>query len=87
MGETIAVMLVIGSIDRIPKLFYNIFSPAQTITSKLGREAAEAVGMGMHWNALIGLGLILFILVAVFTFFGNLAFATTAHRIIQGNKG
>lgn len=41
MGETMAVMLVIGSIDRLPSPFYNILSPSQTMTSKLGREAAE----------------------------------------------
>ena len=86
MGETIAVMLVIGSIDRIPKPFYNIFSSAQSITSKLGREAAEAVGMGLHWNALMGLGLLLFFLVAVFTFLGNLAVATTFQKMVQGNR-
>jgi len=86
MGETIAVMLVIGGIDRIPKPFYNIFSSAQSITSKLGREAAEAVGMGLHWNALMGLGLLLFLLVAVFTFLGNLAVAATAQKMVRGNK-
>ncbi|MFQ5709942.1 MAG: phosphate ABC transporter permease subunit PstC [bacterium] len=72
MGETIAVMLVIGSVDRIPQPFYNLFSTAQTITSKLGREAAEALGVGYHWNALIGLGLILFILVMGITLAGDL---------------
>ena len=63
MGETMAVMLVIGSIDRLPSPFYNILSPSQTMTSKLGREAAEGLGSGLHWNALVSLGLILFIMV------------------------
>lgn len=72
MGETIAVMLVIGSLDRIPQPFYNVFTTAQTITSKLGREAAEALGAGYHWNALIGLGLVLFIMVMVITFVGDI---------------
>jgi phosphate transport system permease protein len=64
IGETMAVMLVIGSIDRLPNPFYNILLPAQTITSKLGREAAESLGSGLHWNALVGLGLLLFVIVA-----------------------
>jgi len=68
MGETIAVMLVIGSLDRMP----NLFVAGQTIPSKLGREAAEALGSGLHWSALMGLGLTLFIMVAVLTFSGNL---------------
>ncbi|NIR48632.1 phosphate ABC transporter permease subunit PstC [candidate division KSB1 bacterium] len=71
IGETIAVMLVIGSLDRIPHPFYNVFSTAQTITSKLGREAAEAIGVGYHWNALIGLGLVLFLIVMGITFVGD----------------
>jgi len=70
MGETIAVMLVIGSLDRMPG--FNLFVAGQTIPSKLGREAAEALGSGLHWNALMGLGLTLFILVTVLTFSGHL---------------
>jgi len=72
MGETIAVMLVIGSLDRIPEPFYNVFTTAQTITSKLGRESAEALGVGYHWNALIGLGLVLFVMVMIVTLMGDL---------------
>ena len=70
MGETIAVMLVVGSLDRFPGL--NLFVAGQTIPSKLGREAAEALGSGLHWNALMGLGLTLFILVMVLTYSGHL---------------
>jgi phosphate transport system permease protein len=63
MGETIAVMLVIGGLDRVPQPWFNLFAPGQSIPSKLGREAAEALGAGLQWNALIGLGLILFVVV------------------------
>ena len=42
MGETIAVMLVIGGIDRIPQPWFNLFASGQSIPSKIGREAAEA---------------------------------------------
>ena len=70
MGETIAVMLVIGSLDKVPG--FNIFVSGQTIPSKLGREAAEALGSGLHWSALMGLGLTLFLMVAVLTFSGNI---------------
>ncbi len=72
MGETIAVMLVIGGSDRLPRPLYNVFSSGQAITSKLGREGAEALGMGLHWNALLGLGLLLFITVMAITLCGNI---------------
>lgn len=72
MGETIAVMLVIGGRDGLPAPLYNLFLPGQSIPSKLGREAAEAVGAGLHWNALLGLGLLLFIMVLGMTVAGHL---------------
>ena len=67
MGETIAVMLVVGSVDRLPRPIFNVFSSSQTITSKLGREAAEAVGALDHWSALMALGLVLFLMVLTVT--------------------
>lgn len=65
MGETMAMMLVIGSIDRIPDPFYNILVPGQTITSKLGREITESVFGSLHFNSMIFMGLML--MIAVFT--------------------
>ncbi|MBI5427556.1 MAG: phosphate ABC transporter permease subunit PstC [Nitrospinae bacterium] len=72
MGETIAVLLVIGGIDRIPSPWYDVFSPGQSIPSKLGREAAESLGYGLHWNALMGLGLVLLLMTMAVAFAGNL---------------
>ena len=81
MGETVAVMLVIGSLDRLPAPLYNLFAPAQSIASKLGREAAEAIGVGLHWNALVGLGLILFLMVITLTWFAErIAWKGRLHR-------
>ena len=78
MGETIAVMLVIGGLDRIPVPWMDIFSPGQSIASKLGREAAESIGSGLQWNALIGLGLVLFLLVVTLTWMGNMLIGKSA---------
>jgi len=59
MGETIAVMLVVGSIDRLPEPWYNLLEPAQTLTSRIGREIGEATVGSVHWAALMTSGLIL----------------------------
>lgn len=59
MGETIAVMLVVGSIDRLPDPWYKVLQPAQTLTSRIGREMAEAVVGSLHWAALMTCGLVL----------------------------
>jgi len=66
-GETMAVMLVIGSIDRIPKPFYNILMPAQTVTSKLGRELSESAFGSTHFSALVFAGFLLLLIVLIFT--------------------
>ena len=71
MGETVAVMLVIGGLDMIPKPWFDITQPGQSIPSKLGREAAEALGSGVHWNALIASGLILFLMVIMISLVGT----------------
>lgn len=67
IGETMAVMLVIGGIDKIPQPIYQLFTPGQTFTSKLGREVGETAFNSLHFSALITLGLILLIIVLVFT--------------------
>ncbi len=59
MGETVAVMLVVGSLDRLPSPLYNLLQPAQTLTSRIGREMAEASVGSLHWAALIACGLTL----------------------------
>ena len=63
LGETMAVMLVIGSIDKIPHPVFNILVPGQTITSKLGREIEEAAFGSLHFSTLIFMGLLLLVIV------------------------
>lgn len=59
LGETMAVMLVVGSRDRIPDPWYNLLAPAQTLTSRIGREIGEATFGSMHFAALMACGLLL----------------------------
>lgn len=55
LGETIAVTMVIGNRDEIPR---SIFSPAYTLASKIANEFSEATGT-LYPSALIELGLVL----------------------------
>jgi len=68
LGETMAVMLVVGSMDRLPQPLYNILEPAQTLTSRIGREMGEASFGSMHFSALIACGLILAIFASALSF-------------------
>ncbi len=67
LGETMAVMLLIGSIDRIPDPFYNFLAPGQTITSKLGREIGESAFGSLHFSALNAIGFLLLLIVITLT--------------------
>ncbi|MCC6445304.1 MAG: phosphate ABC transporter permease subunit PstC [Armatimonadetes bacterium] len=67
LGETIAVMLVVGSLDRLPQPFYNLLVPAQTMTSKIGRELNESAMGTLQYSALVGLGLLLFLITLLTT--------------------
>tara|TARA_R100000935_G_scaffold26814_1_gene46924 strand:- start:124008 stop:124877 length:870 start_codon:yes stop_codon:yes gene_type:complete len=67
LGETMAVMLLVGSIDKIPEPFYNLLSPGQTITSKLGREVGESAFGSLHFSALNAIGFLLLLLVITLT--------------------
>ncbi len=68
LGETMAVMLVVGSLDKMPSPIYNILEPAQTLTSRIGREMGEAAFGSMHFSALMANGLILAIISMLLSF-------------------
>lgn len=67
LGETMAVMLVIGSLDRLPSPLFNPLSSGQTITSKLGREVAESAFGSAHFSALVFMSLILVSITIILT--------------------
>lgn len=62
LGETMAVTFVIGNASQLNSI--SLFEPANSITSALANEFAEA-GAGLHQASLIYLGLILFFITFV----------------------
>jgi phosphate transport system permease protein len=62
LGETMAVTFVIGNTNQLNSL--SLFEAANTITSVLANEFAEA-GAGLHQAALMYLGLVLFFITFV----------------------
>ena len=62
LGETMAVTVVIGNFNQLDSL--SLFQPANSITSALANEFAEAAS-GLHQAALIYLGLVLFFITFV----------------------
>jgi phosphate transport system permease protein len=72
LGETMAVTFVIGNFNQLDT--FSLFAPANSITSALANEFAEA-GEGLHQAALIYLGLVLFFITFVVLSFSKLLLA------------
>ena len=68
LGETMAVTMVIGNSNFIPK---SIFSPANTLASVIANEFTEATG-SFYLASLIELGLVLFIVTTIINLIGKL---------------
>ncbi len=83
LGETMAVMLVIGSIDKIPGSVFNVLVPGQTMTSKLGREIAETAVGSLHFSAMIFMGLILLLFVLSLTIVALTYFYNPEQRLYE----
>lgn len=81
LGETMAVMLVIGSIDRLPDPIYNVLSSGQTITSKLGREVGESAFGSTHFSVLVFMSLILVALSLLLTIISQTMLRADRHRV------
>lgn len=69
LGETMAVTFVIGNMNQFNSI--SLFEPANSITSALANEFAEAAP-GLHQASLIYLGLVLFLITFVVLIFSRL---------------
>ncbi|MDH4374821.1 MAG: phosphate ABC transporter permease subunit PstC [Ramlibacter sp.] len=79
LGETMAVTFVIGNFNQLDSI--SLFAPANSITSALANEFAEAA-TEMHQAALIYLGLVLFVITFVVLTLSKLLLAR-----LQKNEG
>ncbi len=73
IGETMAVMLVTGNAARIPLSLDSLFKPARTMTATIAAEMGEVARGSTHYQALFGLGIILFILTFIINLMAALA--------------
>ncbi|MFO8110264.1 MAG: phosphate ABC transporter permease subunit PstC [Thermoplasmata archaeon] len=63
IGETMAVMLIIGSVMRIPVPWFDFFETGNTLTALIAIQMGEAYGIQV--NVLFTAGVMLFVIVAV----------------------
>jgi phosphate transport system permease protein len=76
IGETMAVMMVTGNAARMPLSLDSLFRPVRTMTATIAAEMGEVAQGSIHYHALFGIGIILFVL----TFAINLAAASAIFR-------
>ena len=76
IGETMAVMMVTGNAARMPLTLDSLFRPVRTMTATVAAEMGEVAQGSVHYHALFGIGIILFVL----TFVINLAAASTIFK-------
>lgn len=75
IGETMAVLMVAGNAMLIP---HSIFDPVRTITAAIAAEMGETVQGGLHYQALFGLGIILFTITFIINVITDLIFSKTS---------
>jgi len=75
IGETMAVLMVAGNAMIIP---HSIFDPVRTITAAIAAEMGETVQGGLHYQALFGLGIVLFTITFVINLITDLIFTKTS---------
>ena len=73
IGETMAVMMVTGNAARMPLSLDSVFRPVRTMTATIAAEMGEVAHGSIHYNALFGVGIMLFVI----TFVVNLVAAAT----------
>jgi len=76
IGETMAVTMVIGNVARISP---SLFLPAYTIPSVIANEFTEAIG-DVHLQALIELGLVLFLVTILINGIARLVIVATTQK-------
>jgi phosphate transport system permease protein len=76
IGETMAVMMVTGNAARLPLSLDSLFRPVRTMTATVAAEMGEVAQGSVHYHALFGIGILLFVL----TFAINLAAASTIFK-------
>lgn len=72
IGETMAVLMITGN---SPRIVFSLLQPVRTITATIAAEMGETVQGGLHYSALFGIGLVLFLI----TFLTNF----TADRFVN----
>lgn len=65
IGETMAALLVLGNVTRVPSPIYNIFDRGATFPSVIASEMGEVAHGSIHYHALFAVGFVLLVIVSI----------------------
>jgi phosphate transport system permease protein len=83
VGETMAVTMLIGNATGSAALPSSLFAPGQTMSSIIANEFPEASAGSLHLAALIGIGLVLFIVAIAI----NIVAQLLVSRVLKAHEG
>lgn len=72
IGETMAVLLVVGNVARIPSPIYDVFDRGATFTSVIAGEMGEVARGSLHYHALFAVGFLLLVVVTILSILADL---------------
>lgn len=72
IGETMAVLLVVGNVSRIPSPFFDVFDQGATFTSVIAGEMGEVARGSLHYHVLFAVGLVLLVVVSILSVLADL---------------
>jgi phosphate ABC transporter permease protein PstC len=73
IGETMAVLLVVGNVARLASPPYDIFDQGASFTSIIAGEMGEVARGSMHYHVLFAVGFVLLIVVTLFSLVADYA--------------
>jgi len=72
IGETMAVLLVVGNIARIPNPLVDVFTQGATFTSVIAGEMGEVAQGSLHYHVLFAVGFVLLVFVSFLNIIADL---------------
>jgi len=73
IGETMAALLVVGNLARLPSPIFDIFDPSAIFTSVIAGEMGEVAHGSLHYHSLFAVGFVLLLIVTVLNISADLA--------------
>jgi phosphate ABC transporter permease protein PstC len=72
IGETMAALLVVGNVPKMPSPLFNIFGQGATFTSVIASEMGEVARGSLHYQVLFAVGLVLLVVVSILSVMADL---------------